>query len=125
MDIATTPRPGDNPLREALQYWESRRLGYNLALTAVTLGWVRFTWPHFRPVIDWQHGGMLLVLAVAANVCYCAAYPVELAGQLSPFANAWRRHRWMLWTLGTLLGVLFACYWIADEIYPYVGFTGQ
>jgi hypothetical protein len=28
-----------------------------------------------------------------------------------------------LWLFGTILALLFACYWIADEIYPYVGAT--
>jgi hypothetical protein len=27
----------------------------------------------------------------------------------------------ILWLLGTLFALVVTCYWIADEIYPYVG----
>ena len=108
-------------LREAVRYWEPRRIWYNLALTALAGGWVLLTWPHFQPALTVQHGLQLLVLAALANVCYSAAYLVDLPMQQSSFDVVWRRRRWVLWLLGTLFALLFACYWIADEIYPYVG----
>ena len=33
----------------------------------------------------------------------------------------WRRWRWLLWLAGVMLAAALAYYWIADEIYPYVG----
>ncbi|HEV3182792.1 MAG TPA: hypothetical protein VGY90_08245 [Steroidobacteraceae bacterium] len=49
---------------------------------------------------------LLIVLGVLANVCYCAAYLVDIPLQYSSFRSPWRRWRWGLW--------------LADEIYPYV-----
>jgi hypothetical protein len=38
--------------------------------------------------------------------------------QLSTLAATWKRHRGILWLVGTLFALLLANYWIADEIYP-------
>ena len=108
-------------LRDALRYWEPRRLWYNLALTALASAWVLLTWPHFRPAFTFQSVPKLLILAALANVCYSAAYPVDILMQQSSFGIAWRQRRWALWLFGTLFALVVACYWIADEIYPFVG----
>ncbi len=107
-------------MRDAVRYWERGRLGYNLVLAAVVLAWIAITWPHFRPALTAKSGLLLLVLAAMANACYCAAYPVDLAMQASALRGAWKRWRIALWCAGTLLAVVLACYWIADEIYPSV-----
>ena len=113
---------------DALRYWETRRLVYNGLLTSVALGWLAFTWPHFRPAIDlmWvppgeQHSVMVLLMALAllANIVYTTAYMVDIPLQVS-CAAPWRRWRWVLWLAGTLFAMLFENYWIADEIYPFV-----
>jgi hypothetical protein len=106
-------------LRDAARFWEPRRIAYNLVLTAV-VAWLILTWPHFRPALTLQSLLLLLVLAAMANVCYSAAYLVDVLLQFSPFRNLWQRRRWSLWLVGTLFAVLLACYWIADEIYPSV-----
>jgi len=111
--------PGDG-LRDALRYWEPRRVWYNVALSLEAAAWVVFTWPHFRPALSLQHLLQLMVLALLANLCYSAAYLVDLPLQ-DAFGTAWRQRRFVLWLCGTLLALVFACYWIADEIYPYVG----
>jgi hypothetical protein len=105
-------------LREAARFWEPWRVAYNLVLAAVVLAWLIATWPHFRPALTRQSLLLLLVLAALANVCYCAAYPVELLLRISPGRVPGRRLRWRLWLGGTVLAILLACYWIADEIYP-------
>jgi len=50
--------PPPPPLRaifeDAVRYWEPRRLGYNLALSAQAVFWVVRTWPHFRPAFTLQ-----------------------------------------------------------------------
>ncbi|HEX6614052.1 MAG TPA: hypothetical protein VF022_09340, partial [Rhodanobacteraceae bacterium] len=66
----------------------------------------------------------LAVLAVLANVCYCAAYLVDLPMQLSSHVGAWRRWRWLLWVFGILFGMALAWYWTGDEILP-VLLTGK
>jgi len=54
-------------LDDALRYREPRRL----------------TWPHFRPALTRPALPLLFALAVLANVCYCAAYLVDLPLQVS------------------------------------------
>ena len=60
---STPPEPGAPALREviaeAIHYWEPRRLGYNVVLAAIVLGWLALTWPHFRSALSWssfRHG---------------------------------------------------------------------
>jgi hypothetical protein len=60
----------------------------------------------------------MVVLALLANVCYCAAYVVDVAMLHSPVASVWRHRRWILWSVGTLVAIVMASYWIVDEIYP-------
>jgi len=110
----------DPVLRDALRYWETRRIGYNLALGALATWWVVRTWPHFRPAFTLGNLGRVVVLAGLANLCYCAAYLVDVPLQAMEFGAAWRRRRWILWLVGTLFALAFAHYWIGDEIYPYV-----
>jgi len=107
-------------LRDAARFWEPRRLLYNLLLLAVVLLWLMNTWPHFRPAITLQSLGIMIVLALLANLCYCAGYLAEILIQNATSSVAWNRQRWAVWVVGTLLAVLFENYWIADEIYPFV-----
>jgi len=107
-------------LTNAIGYWERRRILYNLLLTAVVVAWIALTWPHFRPAFAWDSFVALLVLAVLANLCYCAAYVADLPMQHSSFRDLWRDWRWALWLGGTLFAILLANYWIADEIYDFV-----
>ena len=108
-------------LSDAVAYWEPRRVPYNLVLTGVIVAWVLLSWPHFRPAFTLQSLLFLGVSGTMANLCYCAAYLADVPLQYSFFQAVWRRWRWALWLLGMLLAILLANYWIADEIYPYVG----
>lgn len=105
-------------LADAARYWEPRRLGYNALLGAIFLGWVVFTWPHFRGAFTLSALGALTVLALLANACYCAAYLVDIPLQYSPLRAAWRGRRRVLWLAGAILAAALTCYWVADEIYP-------
>jgi len=107
-------------LRDAARFWEPRRLLYNLLLFGVVLVWVTKTWPHFRPAITLQALGIMTVLALLANLCYCAAYLAEILIQNATSTSSWNRQRWAVWVVGTVLAMLFENYWIADEIYPFV-----
>lgn len=117
---STAPAPP--PFREialdAVRYWEPRRLGYNGLLAAIFLGWVAFTWPHLRGAFTLANVAALAVLALLANVCYSAAYLVDIPLQYTPLRALWRERRRVLWLLGALLAAALAWYWIADEIYP-------
>ena len=107
-------------LIDAARFWEPRRLLYNLLLSGVVVIWVVKSWPHFRPAMTLESLGIMTVLGLLANVCYCAAYLAEILVQNATSSAVWNRQRWAIWVAGTLLAILFENYWIADEIYPFV-----
>ena len=105
-------------LADAISFWEWRRIPYNAALLVVVLAWLFGTWPHFREALKLINLLRLLVLALLANLCYSVAYLVDFPLQASTGSSARRNWRWGLWSAGMLFALLFANYWIADEIYP-------
>ncbi len=107
-------------LPEPVRYWEPRRYLYNAVLAIVIVGWVVLTWPHFDVPLSSEAIPFLVFLFVMANVCYTAAYLIDIPLQRTALAASWRQWRCLLWLAGMLLAVLFLNYWIADEIYPYV-----
>jgi hypothetical protein len=114
----TPSGPVRSQFADAARFWEPRRLIYNAVLTATTVIWFVATWPHFRPALTLASLLPMLFLALLANVCYSAAYLVDVALQGSSTGVVRSRSRWALWVLGTLFALLLANYWIADEIYP-------
>src|SRR5262245_14645360 len=78
----TVPRFGE-VAASALRYWEPRRILYNLALAGVVLTHLAAGWPASRAFVTWNTVFFLVILAVLANVCYCAAYVVDLFVQYS------------------------------------------
>ena len=115
-----SPAPSRPPFANALRFWELRRIFYNLVLFAVVVAWLVLTWPHFRPAFTLTSLLLLVIMGLLANVCYSAAYLVDLPMQHSTLCVIWRRWRWALWLVGTLFAVLLENYWIVDEIYPFV-----
>ena len=105
-------------LKDAVRYWEVRRVIYNAALVLVCVIWVLATWPHFRPAFAWWAVPPMAFLALVANICYSAAYLVDIPMLQSSRADVWRNWRWGLWAAGTVFAIVLANYWIADEIYP-------
>src|SRR5579864_5751968 len=103
---------------DAAHFWEPRRIWYNGILCVFVLLWIVFTWPHFRPAFTLVAMGKMLVLALLANICYCAGYVAELFVQPVIPRAYWRRIRWTVWVISVLLAVVLENYWIADEIYP-------
>src|SRR5579872_4215604 len=105
-------------LKDAARFWERQRLWYNGVLLLIVVLWVVLTWPHFRPAMNLIALGKMTVLALLANLCYCAGYALE--GFIQPLASRaqWRKLRWAVWAGGMLFAILLANYWIADEIYP-------
>lgn len=110
--------PFRDVITDAIRYWEPRRVGYNLVLAAIVLAWIVRSWQHFRGAFDWPSLMALFVLAVLANICYCAAYLVDIPLQYSAYQKSWRKRRWALWLLGVVFAGVIAFYWVADEIYP-------
>ncbi len=105
-------------LDDSLRYWERGRLLYNAVLTAVVLFWLVMAWPGMPSAWLAPLAGALFLLAIIANVFYCAAYIADLPLQYSSYRGVWRRWRWVLWVVGTLIAVLLANFWVAAEIFP-------
>lgn len=105
---------------DSVRFWEYRRIFYNAALVGVVLLWLTLTWPHFRAMLRWNSLLLMVVLGLIANLCYCAAYFVDIPLLNSSVASVWRRGRWIVWLVGTIFAIVLANYWIADEIYSFV-----
>ncbi len=121
----TTQGSGGQPSRSfreffsnAIGFWEPRRLVYNFCLAVVVLIWLTATWPHFRPALSLFSLLRFCVLGLLANLCYCAAYLIDIPIQHTVPEIACKNQRWILWLVGTLFAIVLANYWIADEIYP-------
>jgi len=112
--------PWRKRLTDAIRFWEPRRVVYNLVLTTVVVVWLVATWPHFRVALTLSSLLIFAVLALLANVCYCAVYLVDIPMQRSTLSGIWVPRRWVLWLVGTLFAIVLENYWIADEIYPFV-----
>jgi hypothetical protein len=85
----------------ALRYWEPRRLIYNAVLASVVLAHFFLAWPASREKVSLDFFLGLFILAVLANVAYCAVYLADLFVQFSGLDAAWRLGRVVLLIVGT------------------------
>ena len=113
----STPESPEVTFREAIsasiRYWEPRRLIFNLALLLVVSGAFIAGLPASRGALSVESMLTLFILAVLANVAYCAAYIPDLALQFSSFRAGWQRSRWLLLTLGILFASALAYFFAA------------
>jgi hypothetical protein len=93
---------------DALRYWEPRRALYNLALAGVVGAHFFAAWPASQRFLTWNTLFFLIFLAVLANVCYCAAYAVDLFVQYSGLGATWARRRWVLLIVGIMFAAVIA-----------------
>lgn len=102
--IAMTDITPRQALSDAIRYWEPRRVFFNVVLAIVvgTVYLASFPQKHQTPAFEVIQA--LFLMAVLANVAYCAVYPVDILAQLSAFRGTWLRLRWVL----LLVGLLFA-----------------
>lgn len=110
--LVYTARMNGSDFREyftdAIRFWEPRRLLYNLALTIIVVAYFVAGYPKSRSVLSIDFALGLFLLAVAANVAYCAAYLADVFVQASGFRETWKRARWVLFTIGTLFAAIIA-----------------
>ena len=85
---------------DLLRYWEPRRLVYNGALAIVVVVQFVVNRPASWKAFTWDAALVTFLLAVVANVLYCAAYLVDGFVQYTPFRTVWFRIRWLLFALG-------------------------
>jgi uncharacterized membrane protein len=91
---------------DAMRYWEPRRVFYNLVLTGVVLAHFITAWPASRALLAWNTLFQLIFLGVLANVCYCAAYAVDLFVQYSALRPDWARWRWVVLAVGIIFAAV-------------------
>jgi hypothetical protein len=91
---------------DAIKYWEPRRIVYNVVLTAVVLFYFIAGWPGSKETVSLNFGLSLFLLAVLANVAYCAAYIVDMFAQLSGLRELWQRYRWVLFAIGIFFAAI-------------------
>ncbi len=102
---------------DAIHYWELRRLLYNALLAGIVLFYFFYSLKSFgslRESLSVNGFLGLFLLAVLANVAYCAAYVVDVFAQWSSYRELWQRYRWVLLVVGMLFaGVLTRFFSIA------------
>lgn len=96
---------------DAIKFWEPMRLVYNGVLLVIVLIYFKLGWPRTREFLSFNSVLLFFVLAVLANVAYCAAYVVDIFAQLSGFRETWRKVRWALFSVGLLFAATLARFW--------------
>ena len=92
---------------DAIRYWEPRRLIYNAVLAVIVIGYFCGSLPQSRAALSFDGLLFVFILAVLANLCYCAAYVADIFAQFSGFRALWLRWRWLLLALGiTFAGII-------------------
>jgi len=94
---------------EAARYWEPRRLIYNGLLLSTVLFQITLgkNWHCLQNLVPWI---CLIVLAVAANFCYCSAYLLDLALQAGHYRQTWSENRFWIFGFGCALSVALATF---------------
>ena len=100
----------------ALRYWEPRRLLYNVALGVVVVVHFIASWPASKAFLTRDSFFGFFLLAVLANIAYCAAYLVDLFVQFSGLRMAWARWRWLVLAIGIAFAAVIA-HFIALSIF--------
>ena len=90
----------------ALRYWEPRRLIYNAVLAAVVAAHIALGWAAWSQKLSFDMLLGMFLLAVIANVAYCAVYAVDLFVQFSGLDAALRVGRVAVLIVGTAFAAI-------------------
>ena len=91
---------------DAIHYGEPRRLAYNLVLAIVVLMYFWFGYPASKSTLSVNLALLVFLMAVLANVAYCAVYIVDVFAQASGYRELWRKYRWALFAIGTIFAAI-------------------
>ena len=105
-------------LTDAIKFWERGRLFYNAILTGVVLLHFVAGYPASKSALSIDFALGVFLLAVAANVAYCAAYLVDLFAQASGFRDLWLRSRWILFAIGATLAAIITHFIAGGMFHP-------
>jgi hypothetical protein len=87
---------------DAIGYWEPRRIAYNVVLAAVVLVYFWIGYPKSKQMLSVDFILLVFLLAVLANVAYCAVYLGDVFAQVSGYRDLWRKYRWTVFAIGTI-----------------------
>ena len=108
--------PFAEKLSDAIRFWEIRRIFYNLWLAVVVLTYFFIYWPGSKSLVQLDALSSLFILAVLANIAYCAAYPVDVFVQMSGVREIRGKVRWVLYVVGMIFaGILTR--WVAIGVF--------
>jgi hypothetical protein len=96
---------------DAIRYWEHKRILYNLILAIVVLVYFVAGLPLSKRSLSLDTAFLVFLLAVLANVAYCAAYIADIFAQMSGFRERWRDHRAILFVLGLIFAGIITRFW--------------
>jgi hypothetical protein len=99
---------------DALRYWEPKRAIYNLVLAVVVIADTFSQWSVASVKLSTNTVLGLFVLAVLANVCYCAVYVVDLFVQFSGLRAAWARGRVAVLIIGTAFAAVITHFFVQE-----------
>lgn len=91
---------------DAIKFWEPRRVIYNIVLAAIVALYFVAGYPMSRTALTLDFVLQLFLLAVVANIAYCAAYLADVFVQASGFRETWQRFRWVLFAIGTTFAAI-------------------
>ena len=98
-------------LSNAIRYWEPRRILYNLLLAAIVVIHFVRELPFSKTVLQFNTLLILFLLAVLANVAYCAAYVPDVFAQMSGVRDSWLRYRWVVFLIGLAFAAVLTHFW--------------
>jgi hypothetical protein len=68
-------------------------------------------YPASKSILTVNLSLLMFLLAVLANVAYCAAYVPDVFAQLSGFRDLWRKFRWAIFVVGLLFAGVITRFW--------------
>src|SRR5258708_33932817 len=101
-------------LTNAIRYWEFKRIFYNLVLAAIVIVQFCLQWPASKALLQFESILGLTILALLANLAYCAAYVVDMIAQFSGHKEIWRGYRWVLFITGIVFAALRTYFFSTD-----------
>jgi hypothetical protein len=102
----------------AIRYWEPRRLIYNVVLAGIVIIYFGLSHGMSRSKISIDLALLLVLLAVLANVAYCAAYPVDIFVSASGYREQWVRYRWIIFVIGLLFAGIITRFFVLGMFQP-------
>jgi hypothetical protein len=103
---------------DAIKFWERWRLVYNLVLAAIVIIHFGAGYPASKAVLTLDSALGLFLLAVVANIAYCAAYIADIFAQASGFRELWQRYRWLLFVIGTTFAAIITHFVATGVFHP-------